>query len=582
MSQCARRRAGFSPARLGLTLTSEVQAPQGREPKGKTDVAGVGMKRLIAALAGFALPAIVAAYVALAPFGGGLAPLDGLAARIMATPGRDVAVLALLGMGLVLGLLAAVAAGRGGTRQDRIGMDPRADPITAWAPEPSAAEALPDSRIANLRRRALPDGEPGHAAPIETASAPASPPPVILIRRPRERDRDWFSDSSWLGGLPRLGDAPWPRDDRGVPLPFAAQIDLADLALAAPGTALPATGSLAFFLGTGAVVAVPAGEHDFAEPPADLPPAFDEGGAPFPAVPGRLSRWFFPFWPVELAALDVPEPLRDACEPLHEAAIEEAMAAQLQRRAALRDHPFYASGVGAPVEALWWHSVIHLADQLHEALGFCARPIALQRAALGGKLAALAQLEADPAAAPETVEAARQTAGYLAEELEEIEAQCAALPEMAEALEGFIAGRYPWTPLAPEELDVVADILSEVHERFGDLVRQHVPGSLAQLATLSARAMVSGPPEALAALPDDMLERINRDYRLPPIDQHQMFGLPAGPRDVDRGDMLLLQLGYDDMMEWAWSEAGPYQFWIGTDDAAAGNWSAARLTFANG
>lgn len=523
------------------------------------------MKRLIAALAGFALPAIVAAYVALAPLGGTFAPLDLAAERILLVMGHQIAVHALLAMGAVLGLFFALVFGRAEPEPYRLEMLAPDEAEPEWTPTPAQEDAapLPDPRIAALRRRALPDSAPAELPP---------PPPVVLVRKPRERERDWFADTSWLGGLPRLGSALWPRDDRGRPLPFAGQIDLVDLAYAAPGNPIPATGSLAFFLGSGAVVLVPEGAHDFSDPPEGLTPAFDEGGAPFPARASRLSRWFFPFWPVDLVALDPGA-----------AASEQAMAAQLRKTAALRDHPFYAAGVGAPVEALWWHSVIHLADQLHEALAASARPIAAQRAALDRKLDALVRLEADAGSAPEAVDHARQTAEYLAEELEETQEQSAALPDMVEALEQFIAGRDPWAPLSPEELEVVADLLSEIHERFGELVRHHVPGSLAQLATLSVRAMVSGPPEALAALPGAMLERINREYRLAPVDQHQMFGPPAGPHAArGGGDILLLQLAYDDMMEWSWGEAGLYQFWIGAEDAAAGNWAAARLTFENG
>ncbi|MFD2134236.1 DUF1963 domain-containing protein [Novosphingobium resinovorum] len=108
----------------------------------------------------------------------------------------------------------------------------------------------------------------------------------MLVRKQRERRRDWFGDASWLGGLPRLGNAEWPRDEAGTPLPFAAQIDLSELAAARPDMPLPRSGSLAFFLGAGAVVAVPEGIHDFTDPPADLPPAYDEEGCPSPpAIP---------------------------------------------------------------------------------------------------------------------------------------------------------------------------------------------------------------------------------------------------------------------------------------------------------
>lgn len=36
-------------------------------------------------------------------------------------------------------------------------------------------------------------------------------PPVVLVRRQRLRDEDWSTAPSWFGGLPRLGDHPWPR-----------------------------------------------------------------------------------------------------------------------------------------------------------------------------------------------------------------------------------------------------------------------------------------------------------------------------------------------------------------------------------
>lgn len=534
------------------------------------------MKKVIAALGGFTLPAIVAGYVALAPLGGTFAPLDALALQITAVRGRDIAVLALLGVGVVLALFAVLLFGRNRAASDPAGQTPEDEQDPAWiaalsSPEPDFDRGTgPQDRLA----RSEEDGMTAERAPSFLA-------PVMLIRKPRQRERDWFADSSWLGGLPRLGDRAWPRDTTGAPLPFAAQIDLADLANATPGALLPTAGSLAFFLGTGAVVAVSDGPNDFTDPPADLPPAFDEGGRPFPATTSRLSRWFFPLWPVDLVGLDLPQDAVDG----DEAAVADAMETQIQRHAALRDHPFYAVGVGAPVEALWWHSVIHLADQLQEALAACAQPIADRRAALERQLATLKQLQADPAADPDVLEDAQDTAEYLAEALEDTQAQCAALPSMVDALEGFIAGREPWVQLTAEELEVVRDILAEVHERFGEIVRGHVPGSLAQLATLTVRAMVSGPPEALAALPDAVLERLNAEYRLPPLAQHQMFGPPVDTQAArldHREDILLLQLAYDDLMEWNWGEAAVFQFWISPEDAAAGNWQAARLTFEDG
>lgn len=571
------------------------------------------MKKVIATLAGFVLPAAAAVYVALAPFDragarqGPLALLDGAAEWVTQNVGRSNAVLGLLGIAIVLCVLTAYLTGRSADGRDeetaerpaRRGRG-KAPATPPWTPDATTQ----DERVANLRRRTLgtpqadfaredfaqPVDEGAAAAepaeewpvPVPAPAAASAPPaftaraampapavsraPVVLVRKPRLPGRDWFDDASWLGGLPRLGDALWPRGAAGEPLPFAAQVDLADIAAAFPGADLPREGSLAFFLGTGAVVAVPAGPWDFAAPPEDLPPAYDEGGLPFPPAPNRFSRWFFPFWPVDPVALNLPG----------EAPVDEdAVTVQAARHAGGRDHPFYAAGVGEPVERLWWHAIIHLADGLHEALDASARPLALRRDALASRRAALLRLEADAGTDPEAIEDARDAVAMVVAELEELEDQRAALPAMAEALDQFVAGRDPWTALEADELAIAGEILAELHERYGELVRYHVPGTLADLATISLRAMMSGPPDVFAAMPDDVLARINRDYRLTPVErQHRMFGPGDAP-----GEILLLQLAYDDMMEWCWGETGAWRFTIPEDAAAAGNWSAARLSF---
>ncbi|MCT2398836.1 DUF1963 domain-containing protein [Novosphingobium mangrovi (ex Huang et al. 2023)] len=536
------------------------------------------MKRLIVMIVAFGLTALAAFYVALAPHTPSSDPgtfnlLDRGAAWLIAQRGRSAAVMGLLGLGVVLTMLAAAVIGddkpAGGPatspRPRKRSKREDASPGPVWRPDPLA----PEDRIASLRRRAA----------NETGTEPTPLPsrPVALVRKPRERDRDWFSDRSWLGGLPRLGDAEWPRDANGTPLPFAAQIDLTELAAACPESPLPWDGSLAFFLGTGAVVSVPAGEHDFSEPPQDLPPAFDEGGYPFPARAGVLSRYFFPFWPVDPFALDLPDDLRDHRDAKRDKAIEQAMANLLSHHVAPRRSAFTAEG-----ETLWWHGVSHLAAQIHNAFDTSARPVALRRDGVRQAAETLAGLEARADADDATLEAARAELVERQAALAAIEAQREALPDAITALDQFSADRDPWQPLTREEGEVIADLLTELHAGYGDLVRHHVPRSASDLATLSLRTMITSAPDALTAIPEDELARINRDYRLPTRHQHQMFGLGGrqqSARDDHRGDILLLQLGYDDMMEWRWGEMGLFQFWISPEDAANRNWEAVQLTF---
>ncbi|GGN51768.1 hypothetical protein GCM10011349_24640 [Novosphingobium indicum] len=533
----------------------------------------------MAMVAVFGLTALATAYVGMAPLASSvnspavrnvLVMLDRTAAGAIAIGGRGTAIIACLVLGIVLILLVALNIGEG--KAERVAAKTPAsvgghDPGPVWRPEPMSQ----DDRIANLRRRAA-------GLPAEASHKKPAPRPVALIRKPRERDRDWFDDLSWLGGLPRLGTTAWPCDTSGTPLPFAAQIDLAELAAACPESPLPQTGSLAFFLGTGAVVAVPEGHSEFAEAPGNLPPAYDEGGHPFPAQPGRLSRHFFPFWPVQPVAIDLPETLRTPHGEPWQYEANEKMAEQIERHARPRDTLFTAH----EDTGLWWHGVNHLADQLHAAFDASGRPVALKRDSVGHAQEALAAIENEGLEADPRLEEAKEDLARKQADLAAIEAQRNGLPDMLAAIEQFIAGRDPWEPLTSDECAIVDEFLTELHANYADVVRHNVPSSVTDLAALSLRTMVTDTTEAVAALPDDQLARINREFRMPTRHPHLMFG-PGSSHNpaahAGRGDILLLQLAYDDMIEWRWGEMGLFQFWISEDDAAAGRWDRARLSF---
>ena len=534
------------------------------------------MRKLVASFAVFALAAVIAAYVALAPLAssgpetlqGALGLFDQSAERISELGGRNAAVLALLAAGMVLGMIAGLLAGGGRSMRSEAGA---ASPGPVWRPEPLASE----HRITSLRRRAG-AGEAAEVTPASQVALEAAQPtdadaqpeplcPVVFARKMRARDGAWADSRSWLGGLPRLAGAEWPRDSQGLALPFAAQIDLAELAEICPHSPLPREGSLAFFLGGGAVLAVPPGVHDLTAPPAGLPPAFEEGGAPFPGTRSRLSRDFFPFWPVEPVALALPE------EALASHAIDGTVHDTIRDRFGA-PAPTLAIGGDGP---LWWYGVFHLTDQMHEAMDGAGRVIAGERELEQKAEAALAELEARGDALPEAVAGARRKVHDIRTRLRKIEEEAAALPAMVDALDGFVADREPWTPLTTEERDLVVDILAEIHLRHGKLVQHALPHALAPLQALCIRAMASGEAEAFAALPDEVPTLIANEHRVPAGHQHQIF-------DGDARDLLLLQLGYDDMMEWRWTNPGAYQFRINSLDAAEGNWDRARLVFVEG
>lgn len=605
------------------------------------------MKRVPAMVATILLAVLLAAYVAMAPFAGpapggaarpALVVLDSLAAHLNSLAGRGLAIIGLLLIGGVLALLVGRAGKADMPAPRRKGGRPResrqalgeqeGDPAffrpesAAAGPDAGAAPApAPEqSRIAALRRRAeaenatLAGASPQHedaparARPDEAAGEDETAGgavdtlddaqlaealllrPVVLVRKPRERDRDWTGDPSWLGGLPRLGDAPWPRDGDGAPLPFLAQIDLAEIAAARPECPLPASGSLAFFarleedgLAGAAVVAVAEGHGDFTDPPADLPPAYDESGWPFPERVSHCSRPVFPFWPVEAVPLDLPPPRGDsdgaAFEPEMRHRLGEALEAAIGARPA---GDFLGHGEGEPGVALWWHGVHHLADRLQDLFAGAARQIAAAEqdvATLGERVDAL---EADPDVNPAWL--AQQVAQYdrRLQNLARLREERDHLPPLLNAMEQFVDDRDPWQRLDEQEVALVADILAELHTGYPGLAgRMQPPASLAALETVSLRAMITGAPAALAALPEEILERINGDHAVPAGAQHRLFGCGADGRiDLGEDGIVLLQLARDDMMEWGWNAGEVIRFAIAVDDARTGNWSAARAAVA--
>ncbi|MFC0687541.1 DUF1963 domain-containing protein [Novosphingobium clariflavum] len=547
------------------------------------------MRRWIAVFAVLALAVLVAAYIALfplAPQGGALAPLlsrlDDTAANLVVRSGRELAVLTPLALGIILALLLAASAHRAGlaaARGARKRMPGgrkgnRPDPDAVWRPEPEPVEAEMD-HVPGLERRAAGDAEAGTGtgAPVAAARTPAAPPlmpdlddepalppipgAIVLARKPRERttsEQAWFDETSWLGGLPRLGTAAWPADERG-PLPFAAQLDLAAIAAACPDSPLPRSGSLAFFLGSGAVIEVPGAPELFTEPPPGLPPAFDEGGHPLPAHAGPLSRAFFPFWPVEPLSMDLPGDT------------------------APRSEGFTAT---QPAEHLWWHGAVHLADCLHMAHHSAAHAVATERER--GTLAAarLARLEQDPTTSIEDLDEAGEALAACERQLPAILAEQASLAQVVTAMDGFVADRDPWTALNAEEIAVLGELLAHVQRDCPTLVRFYVPETLGELTTLSLRAMMTGDARAFAQVPAAELARINDQHRLAIGHQHQLFGIAAPrPRHAPPpdGDVLLLQLGCDDMMEWNWAHKGLFQFRLSARDMAERRWDRVTLTF---
>jgi hypothetical protein len=194
-------------------------------------------------------------------------------------------------------------------------------------------------------------------------------PTLLVSRRPRQVGVDWTSARSWLGGAPRIGATPWPRDKKAQPLVFMAQIDLAEVAATTGKTSLPDQGSLAFFIGGEcATVFVPEGQAgSLVMPPADAPDLTECGGDADWRT-DLAGRPLFPYWPVDFAVLDVTSPASDEDDDAFEefTAAEAAAVAKLfsRRKYILTpDHAF----AGPPIPD-WWQTAIYYAVYLDKAL----------------------------------------------------------------------------------------------------------------------------------------------------------------------------------------------------------------------
>lgn len=411
--------------------------------------------------------------------------------------------------------------------------------------------------------------------------------PIAIIRKRREKERDWTRDRSWFGGLPKLGGQAWPRGKDGVPLPFAAQLDLAEIAAANPDTPLPREGSLAFFINEGAVLYVPPGDHPPTPAPEGLPPAYEECSYPLPSAESPVTHPLFPFWPVEPVRMRMSDDLPPVGDDTGyydavEAAQREAIAAIASRSQCF--FPTYGKEAeeipGA--DTVWWYCADLLLRQLQASLDYLPRAIASKEKSIADAQGYQARLMAEPKRDEKALANSRDWVERYRAAIPEIEAQGRDLAEFVKHFAAFAARRDPWTVMRQEEVAVLRDVVETAHRDFEHLCRWNVSSSIADLRNAAIRRMITGDQRAAAAIPDAVLAMLNEHHRLPPDWQHQMFGIGGCRQDAlydHLCDHLLLQIVYDALPEFRFGDMGLWQFWISPEALAAGRWDKVELTF---
>jgi Domain of unknown function (DUF1963) len=283
---------------------------------------------------------------------------------------------------------------------------------------------------------------------VEDMGAPF--PTLLISRRPRHVDVEWTGARSWLGGAPRIGDTPWPRDKKAQPLLFVAQIDLAEVASKTGTSPLPDKGSLAFFIGGGgAVVFVPEGQTSTPiMPPAGTPDLTECGGAAEWRT-DLAGRPLFPYWPIDFTALDVTPPASDADEDAWDefGAAEVAAVKKLfpRRKYSLTAEQAFAG----PSVPDWWQTAIYYASYLDKAAMGIPNLIKREQGSLEY--------------ARKKVEEARSQGSNELKKAEAYVVICEnkialfhqlqpAFLEFATEVSGFSNGRDPWALMSPDEV----------------------------------------------------------------------------------------------------------------------------------
>ena len=394
-------------------------------------------------------------------------------------------------------------------------------------------------------------------------------PGVALVRLQRFELDVEVGGTSWLGGLPTLGETPWPRDDLGRAMHHLAQIDLGTIPDPLLPEGMPKTGAMAFFMTTatnaprsGKVVYLPEIGNVATEPPRDLVPIYDgpDWGYHVKGHARENAPDTFPRWPVEFVLL----PLADAHK---DDDAQEFMAELLPYQAEEELSPTNYRKTLPEFARPWFWDTAH-------------RFTMSVRLARDDIVKTISQTEKRVADYGEAYQPALDT----------LLTQQDAFSAYVDEVSMWAVSHEPWDMMTPDDVKTFEDFFSQVSEIVGreDQVKpfyQFTQGELlsgqeATTATLIAAASAS--PEVFAKLPYEVRDDIDTKYRIASKGRwHQMFGLGTEINTAVADHThhhLLLQLHSDQLVNWMWGDKGVVQFWITEDDMLAQNWDAVALT----
>jgi len=360
-------------------------------------------------------------------------------------------------------------------------------------------------------------------------------PTLLVSRCPRQAGVDWSGARSWLGGAPRLGATPWPRDKSGKPLHFVAQIDLAEVAHATGGAPLPAEGSLAFFVGIEgqrAVIFVPEwyGKTPV-YPPADTPDLTEYGAST--DWPHDLNgRPLYPYWPVRFSVLDLPSTPED---PHHgdyksddyDERVEAYIAAQV---AAVEKHlprrQYHLSPkqafAGPPIPD-WWQNAVQLASDLAK----------VSRDGPGALSQWRAKREEARAKGGRELEVAETAVARLEDELAKLHAAQPAFKDHVAEVAEWTRGRDPWALMSADEVAQL-DVYWKRNTAFPNFTSYRGIGELDWLKEKMLNALPAAGSADYAAFPAQVRSLVEAHRAPRPMWWHSAIAFAKGLREALR------------------------------------------------
>ncbi|MEM8788540.1 MAG: DUF1963 domain-containing protein [Pseudomonadota bacterium] len=405
------------------------------------------------------------------------------------------------------------------------------------------------------------------------ARMPEKVPGVFAIRRALRPKARWDTARSWLGGRPSMGDVAWPRREDGVPLHFAAQIDLAELRAVGPYLEIPTHGALAFFIGNpddhpvrGAVRLVPSsGTVPPTAPPSDMPPLPGPDTLYPNVLPGASS---FPMWPLDLTA-DI-----DAAPSIPENSYTFGSASR-----DFRSH--------LP-ETAYWDTALRFTAFLDYMRPQSAAQRALAQSSLDDWVAKrrtllkpnfMTRLKWRFDGLPDDVAATLKRYDGI---IKERRTKIATFDKRADAffddLAAWTDGRDPTQRLDAAEKQALEGFHTRARTELAVLTGGLI--SLRDFADLTIREFAVGTDAQVALIPEEERDALNNVYRGPRYGHHQIFGRGVEVQTEYSDhmfDLMLLQLSFDTLTNFYFGDMGNISFWISPEDFAAGRFEAATV-----